>query len=145
MVYLIPPWRRGAGGIEEAMNEKSGYNKDHKPFARELRKKQTLGETLLWSKVLSVRKMKGYLFNRQYCIENYIVDFMCRELKLVIEIDGYSHDFKIDKDELRDKDLESKGYKVLRILERDILKNLEGVCLEISKTVEELIVSDQSP
>ncbi len=112
------------------MDKKSDYNKENKLFARELRKNQTFGERLLWIRLLSKKRMKGYLFNSQYCIENYIVDFICRELKLVIEIDGYSHDFKIDKDERRDKELEAKGYKVLRILERDVMDNLEGIYLE---------------
>jgi len=118
---------------------------DYKSFARSLRKNQTLGETILWTRILSKRQMKGYLFNRQYCISDYIVDFICRKLRLVIEIDGYSHDFKIEKDRERNIKLTALGYIVLRLLERDVRDNLEGVYIEISRVIDELNTKSQSP
>ncbi|NGP87451.1 endonuclease domain-containing protein [Fodinibius halophilus] len=84
---------------------RSHYNKDHKELARKLRKDGTRGETILWNEVLKAKKIHGYQFNRQFCIDNYIVDFISRKLKLIIEVDGYSHRFKHKEDKLRDKNL----------------------------------------
>ena len=76
-------------------NDKSNYNKNLKPFARDLRNNSTLGEIILWSDVLRAKKMKGYQFNRQYPMKvnelNIIVDFISRKLKLIIEVDGLYH------------------------------------------------------
>ena len=81
---------------------KSNYNKQLKPLARKLRNNSTPGEIKLWSEVLRARKMAGYQFNRQFAIKidelNIIVDFICRKLKLIIEVDGYSHNFKYKDD-----------------------------------------------
>ena len=120
------------------MDKESGYNKEHRPLARKLRVTQTLGETILWTRILSKKQLKGWVFNRQYCIGEYIVDFICRELKLIIEVDGCSHDFKISEDEYRDAILESNGYTILRILEKDVRNNLDGVYLEILRVLDEL-------
>ncbi len=76
------------------------YNQKLKFLSRELRKKSTLSEVLLWNK-LKARKIKGYQFMRQKPINNYIVDFYCSKLKLVIEIDGISHNDKSEKDRKR--------------------------------------------
>jgi len=83
------------------------YNKNLKDFSRKLRNNQTLGETLLWME-LQKKQMRGYQFNRQKPLGNYIVDFYCKKLSLVIEIDGGSHDFE----EIMVKDIERQ-----RILE----------------------------
>jgi len=66
------------------------YNPKRKTLSRELRKKSTLSEDLLW-KIVKGKKIKGYQFMRQKPIGDYIVDFFCSKLKLVIEIDGISH------------------------------------------------------
>lgn len=66
------------------------YNKNLKEFSRELRSHSTLAEILLWQK-LRASQFRGYAFNRQKPLDNYIVDFYCRKLNLVIEIDGDSH------------------------------------------------------
>jgi very-short-patch-repair endonuclease len=66
------------------------YNKTLKEFSRELRSHSTLSEIFLWQK-LRASQFRGYSFNRQKPLENYIVDFYCRKLDLVIEIDGDSH------------------------------------------------------
>ena len=68
-------------------------NEKIKQYSRDLRNNSTTGEITLWSKVLRAKKMYGYQFNRQFVIEYYIVDFVCRKLKLIIEVDGYSHNF----------------------------------------------------
>lgn len=93
----------------------SHYNKKHKELARKHRKDSTKAEIILWSEVLRAKKFHGYQFNRQFCIGDYIVDFISRKLKLIIEVDGYSHNFKYEKDKLRDEQLSELGYAVVRI------------------------------
>ena len=66
------------------------YNKNLKEFSRKLRNNSTLGEILLW-KQLRGGKIRGYTFNRQKPLANYIVDFYCKSLRLVIEVDGGYH------------------------------------------------------
>ncbi len=102
------------------------HNSKLKKLARELRKNSTLSEVLLW-KNINAGKMMGYDFHRQKPIDNYIVDFFCQELMLAIEIDGNSHYGKYKKDVKRQKRLESLGIRFLRIGDKDIKKNLDGV------------------
>lgn len=109
------------------MPKKSLYNKQLKAYARRLRNESTFGEIILWSKVLRAKKMLGYQFNRQFPIHHYIVDFLCRELKLIIEIDGYSHDFKYKQDIERDRFINSHGYCVLRFSEQQVRHKLDDV------------------
>ena len=84
------------------------YNPKLKALSRELRKKGTLSEPLLWN-VLKGRRIKGYQFMRQKPVGNYIVDFFCSKLKLAIEIDGISHNGKGESDKIRQQKLESLG------------------------------------
>lgn len=67
------------------------YNKKLQPFANRLRKVMTKAEACLWKYVLRSRQMKGYQLRRQRTVLNYIADFLCKELKLVIEVDGSTH------------------------------------------------------
>lgn len=105
----------------------SHYNKKLKPLARKLRNDSTPGEIKLWSEILRAKQFYGYQFNRQFAIENYIVDFISRKLRLVIEVDGRSHDFKAEQDAARDKRLNELGYRVVRIAESDIIHDLKNV------------------
>lgn len=89
------------------------YRSDLKQIARRLRKKSTLSEVLLWNK-LKGKKILGYQFNRQKPVGDYVVDFYCKKLGLVIEIDGISHNIKMESDKLRQKRLESFGLKVIQ-------------------------------
>lgn len=98
-----------------------------KAFSRYLRKNMTEAEKKLWSKIRN--KNLGMKFRRQQPIGNYIVDFVCFEKKLIIEIDGGEH-MESKTDEERDKILRGEGYKVLRFWNNEVLKNIEGV-LEI--------------
>ena len=70
-----------------------GYNKNLKGFARELRNNGTKAEACLWKYVLRAGKMQGFQFRRQRPVMNYIADFMCKELMLVIEVDGIIHTY----------------------------------------------------
>ena len=105
----------------------SQYNRKLKPLARNLRNDSTLGEVILWDEVLKQRKFYGYQFNRQFAIGPFIVDFICRKLNLIIEVDGRSHQFKTDEDELRDLELKRLGYTVLRISEQQARQDLPNV------------------
>jgi len=103
------------------------YNPKLKQRARELRKNSTLSEVLLWEELKS-RKMLGYKFLRQKPIGNYIVDFFCNKLKMVIEIDGDSHtEEKFEYDINRQKWLESSGVNVLRFDDLEVKKDMDNV------------------
>ena len=83
------------------------------PKARELRKNLTDAERMLWA-ALRLRQIEGYKFRRQRPIGPYIVDFVCLEKSLVIEVDGGQHEGQLVHDTSRDAWLESQGYRVLR-------------------------------
>jgi len=110
-------------------------NKNLKPFTRELRTYGTKGEAVLWKMVLKARLMNGYQFNRQFIIEDYIVDFICRKLKLIIEIDGSSHTIRDAQDRIRQNRLEELGFYVLRFSEMEVIGFLEDVHNKIYYTV----------
>ncbi len=131
------------------MQNKSNYNKNLRPLARKLRNSSTIGEALLWND-LKGKKMLEHTFNRQFPMlvgnKKIIVDFICRKLKLIIEVDGYSHTFKIDEDESRDTILKKENYTVLRFLEKDVKQDIENVIREIEITIKNLEeTQDQSP
>jgi very-short-patch-repair endonuclease len=112
------------------------YSKKLKPLARNLRKQGTKGEAILWKDVLKTKQMMGYQFNRQFPIENYIVDFISRRLKLIIEIDGSSHDFKGEEDRTKQNYLEELGYTILRFSEGKVVYDLDHVAAEIQFAIE---------
>ena len=94
--------------------------------ARNLRRDSTEAERALWSRVRD-RRLGGYRFRRQVPIGLYIVDFLCSSAKLVVEIDGGQHQEQIAADCQRTRWLESKGYRVLRVWNNDVLGNMAGV------------------
>ncbi len=100
------------------------YNPRLKERARELRKAGNLSEVLFWNQVKN-KQFKGYDFDRQKIIGNYIVDFYCSNCNVVIEIDGSSHDNKQEYDAKRDAYLQSLGLEVIHIPVEDILKNMD--------------------
>jgi very-short-patch-repair endonuclease len=117
------------------------YNKDLKEFSRKLRKHSTLGEILLWQK-LRAGGMMNYTFNRQKPLDRYIVDFYCKPLNLVIEIDGSYHfesEQKI-KDEQRQEVLQKMGLSFLRFSEQQIRKDMDMVL----KAIENYIIDDRN-
>ena len=111
------------------------YNPKLKAHARELRKQGILSEVLLWEH-LKGRKMRGYQFMRQKPVGDYIVDFYCSKLKLVIEIDGESHDGRFPYDMERQRVLESAGLTVLRFNDSDVKKDTDNVFMAIEGWVE---------
>jgi very-short-patch-repair endonuclease len=95
-------------------------------IAKNLRKKSTDAERKLWAH-LRAKRLEGYKFRRQEPIGNYVVDFVCFENRVVIEIDGSQHATEKEKDSKRSKWLESRGFKVLRFWNNEVLRNIEGV------------------
>ncbi|MGF7041828.1 endonuclease domain-containing protein [Mucilaginibacter lappiensis] len=104
------------------------YNPALKALARKLRKNMTDGELLLWDE-LKNDKLLGFDFDRQRFIDNYIVDFYCKDLMLAIEIDGMSHNYQeaFNKDELRQQKLESFGIQFLRFSESEMKTDMFNV------------------
>ena len=105
-----------------------------KENARYLRKNMTPQERKLWG-VIRNRQFYGYRFLRQYVIDIYIVDFICREKKLIIEIDGGQHNEpkNLEYDKQRSLYLESKGYRIIRFWNNEIDNNLTGVYQQLQK------------
>ena len=94
--------------------------------ARRLRRDSTDAERALWS-VLRNRQLGGYKFRRQTPIVRHIVDFVCMEQRLVIEVDGGQHQEQSRYDNERTALLESEGYRVLRFWNNELLTGLESV------------------
>jgi very-short-patch-repair endonuclease len=117
----------------------NNYSKKLQPFAKELRQNMTKAEACLWKYVLRAGKMHGHKFRRQRPVLNYIADFMCFDLKLIIEVDGYTHilDETYEKDQQKDRDLKEAGYHVLRFRDDEVLKGIWNVSRCIEQYVEE--------
>ncbi len=118
------------------INMKLPANKSLHTRARWLRTNSTLSEVLLWN-YLKQKQANGLDFDRQKIIGNYIVDFYCAKLKLVIEIDGSSHDEKYVYDATRDKYLMNLGLTVIHIDDDDVKFNMPHVL----NTIETIILS----
>ncbi len=110
------------------------YNPKLKALAKNLRNNATKSEIILWG-YLKGRKMMGYKFSRQKPIDNYIADFFCNELKLTIELDGYSHqiDEVFEKDLKKTKVLNNLGISVLHFDDKDVFENIDNVLREIEQ------------
>ena len=107
------------------------YNPKLRERAKELRQAGNLCEVLLWEQ-LHKKKFKQYDFDRQKIIGNYIVDFFCGNCDVVIEIDGSSHDDKIEYDNERDAFLKGLGLTVIHIVAEDVLNRLDNVMLMLN-------------
>ena len=116
------------------------YNKANIPLAKALRKNMTPWERKLWYEYLRYYPVR---FQRQKAIGNYIVDFYCAKVGLVLELDGGGHYTaeQTEKDKLRTKELESMKLTVFRICNMDIDRNFRGVCEQIDLTVRNLSLS----
>jgi very-short-patch-repair endonuclease len=116
---LIPLPRLGGGlgrGVRFVVSRK----------ARQLRNNPTEAEQKLWSH-LRRKQLLGFRFRRQRPIGRYIVDFVCLEVSLIIEVDGGQHAEEIAKDEARTRFLERQGFRVVRFWNNDVLANTEEV------------------
>ncbi|SMO89122.1 Very-short-patch-repair endonuclease [Gracilimonas mengyeensis] len=110
------------------------YRHDLIEKARWLRKNSTPGEIELW-KGLKGRQVLGYKFRRQQPLHSFIVDFYCRELKLAIEVDGISHDYKIEYDRDRQYLIEQFGIHFLRFSEPDAKNHTNSVIMQIEEWI----------
>ena len=119
------------------------YNKKLKNTARTLRKNMTDAERLLWSRIRR-KQIEGYQFYRQKTIADYIVDFYCPAVKLIIEVDGSQHyeEKGMIKDRIRDEYMSRLGFKVLRIPTTDVLESVDDVVDLICDTVTESTLSN---
>ncbi|MCX6147720.1 MAG: DUF559 domain-containing protein [Candidatus Kapabacteria bacterium] len=118
------------------------YNPKLNERAKELRRNMTKAEKKIWFNLL---RGLPYTFQRQKILDNYIVDFYCSKLQLVIEIDGDSHfsNDAIEYDKIRTTILEGYGLQVIRYTNREIDENFDFVCNEILGIVEN--VKPQTP
>ena len=112
------------------------YNPKLKQLARNLRNNSTLAEVLLWNE-LKQKRMRGYQFYRQKPILDYIVDFYCSKLDLVIEIDGISHFGKEIEDKEWQTNIENLGIEFLRIPDNEVKGNMDGVYQVIVERIED--------
>ena len=101
--------------------------------AKQLRRAMTRAETLLW-RHLKAHRLAALGFRRQGPMGSYIADFVAHSCKLVVEVDGESRDFesRLRHDDRRDEWFASRGYRVLRFTNDDVMKNLESVVIAIA-------------
>ena len=100
--------------------------------ARELRREATPAEAYLWSH-LRGRQLQGLKFRRQHPIDRYIVDFVCVEARLIVEVDGDIHLAQQEYDAFRTGYLESRGYRVIRFANDTVLNNVDAVLAAIQQ------------
>lgn len=101
----------------------------HRAFARSMRADSTKAENVLWQALRS-KQLEGLKFKRQVPLDGYILDFVCFEARLIVEVDGGQHS-ESQSDAVRDRHFEAAGFRVLRCWNDEVLKNLDGVCLAI--------------
>ena len=123
------------------------YNRDRDLIrkARALRSNMTKAEIILWSRLRS-KKVNGYKFRRQQPIFDYIVDFYCDKLKLIIEVDGAIHSFSENErcDIKRDNILRINGYYVLRLTNLEIETELDSTIKKINSYISENLAHSQA-
>ena len=103
----------------------------------------TKAEACLWKYVLRAKKMKGFQFRRQRPVLNYIADFMCKELMLVVEVDGSIHQLEeiMKSDGIRQKALEEAGFTVVRFTNEEVLENINAVYGFLEDWIEKKLAS----
>ena len=103
---------------------------EQKILRKELRSHATPAEAVLW-KMLKGRNADGMKFRRQQGIGPYVLDFYCPELRLCVELDGSSHDYKYEYDEQRTEFLQNQGIRVLRFSNEQVWQGIDSVVDEI--------------
>ncbi len=122
----------------QTMRKIMPYNPNLVTLARDLRKNMTLGEVALWRELKG--KKLGVRFSRQIPIDNFIVDFYCKDLQLAIEVDGSIHfeEGQQAKDMYRQYRLESFGVRFIRFSDLDVKNNLDWILEEIKNEIENI-------
>ena len=120
------------------------YNKQLQGFAKDNKQNMTKAEACLWKYALSKRQMSGYAFRRQRPLLNYIVDFICLRLKLVIEVDGYTHQLSENevKDRIRQENIEKAGFIVIRFKDEEVLNGMNQVRTSIQNQIDLIVDGD---
>ena len=113
-------------------------------LARRLRHEQTDAERQLWKQIRD-RQLLGTKFRRQQLIGKFIVDFFCPEFKLILELDGGHHTAQKEADQDRIVFLSSRGYRVLRFWNNEVLQDMEGVLERIAQAIQEVSSSTPHP
>ena len=135
-----PPLR---GRSVRAANREGGSTPAHRPIApinrlraKSMRSEMTDAERVLWSQ-LRAHRLNGLSFRRQVPVGSFIVDFVCHERRLIIELDGGQHasDREARHDQMRQAWLNTKGYRVLRFWNSDVLRHRESVLETIIGTI----------
>jgi len=105
-----------------------------------LRNKMTKAEIILWSR-LRMRQIDGWKFRRQQPILDYIVDFYCHDLKLIIEVDGEIHSLpdQIKSDKVRNKMLVNNGFIIIHLSNHEIETNLSSSLLKIKLFISSIL------
>ncbi|MEX2285858.1 MAG: DUF559 domain-containing protein [Planctomycetaceae bacterium] len=100
--------------------------------AHELRLDSTFPERLLWSRLRS-KRLAGFKFRRQHIIGPFVVDFYCADAKLVVELDGRSHDHRSKQDDQRTEYLHEQGLSVVRYFNDEVLDDVDAVAEDIAR------------
>ncbi|MCX7305589.1 MAG: DUF559 domain-containing protein [Hyphomicrobiales bacterium] len=103
----------------------------HRTFARTMRADSTKAENVLWQ-ALRNKQLEGLKFKRQVPLEGYIIDFVCFDAKLIVEVDGSQH-AESESDAARDRHFHAAGFRVMRFWNDDVLTALDGVCMVIQR------------
>jgi very-short-patch-repair endonuclease len=104
-------------------------------FARNMRAQPTDAERVLWQRLRHDIALAGSHFRRQALISSFIVDFVSRKARLVIELDGGQHNEHQEADARRTRLIEANGYRVLRFWNHDVFGNIDGVLTEIQSAL----------
>src|SRR5262249_15624329 len=134
-----PSPRRGEGWGEGARAMRGNVG-----AARRLRRDQTDAERVLWFR-LRDRRLAGWKFRRQVPIDRYVVDFVCADARVIVELDGGQHAERTEQDRARTAVLEAMGYLVLRFWDNDVLSNTDGVVETILKTLHQQTLEPPHP
>ena len=105
------------------------------PQAHDLRCNQTTAEQKLWARLRN-RQLEGYKFRRQVPLGPFIVDLACYDARLVVEVDDGQHAERSEEDAARAQRLESRGFRVLRFWNHEVMENLDGVLARILEELE---------
>ncbi|WP_420576351.1 endonuclease domain-containing protein [Ekhidna sp.] len=124
-----------------------GYNKALKSNANRLRKEMTKAEACLWKYVLRAGGVMGFTFRRQRPVLDYIADFMCKDLMLIIEVDGITHSYEevVKEDHQKQDRLEQAGFRVLRFSDEAVLTQINSVARVIENEAREIIHKNKIP
>lgn len=101
----------------------------HRVFARAMRADSTKAENVLWQ-ALCNKQLEGLKFKRQVPLDGFILDFVCFDARLIVEVDGGQHS-EAARDLARDRHFEAEGFRIIRFWNDEVLKNFDGVCLTI--------------